>query len=78
MMRCENCGSTDARVLRVTRTFGSGADMVVIENVPLVSCPKCGESYLTADTLHAIELLRDRGNRELATRRVAVMTFDSA
>jgi len=77
-MRCENCGSTDARVLRVTRTFGSGADMVVIENVPLVSCSKCGESYLTADTLHAIELLRDRGDRQSATRPVAVMTFESA
>ncbi|HUF75435.1 MAG TPA: YgiT-type zinc finger protein [Longimicrobiales bacterium] len=76
MMRCDNCGSPDARLLRVTRTFDSGPDMLVIENVPLVSCPKCGESYLTAETLHAIDGIRARSDRESVKRQVAVVTFD--
>jgi hypothetical protein len=29
--------------------------LLVIENVPVTSCPNCGESYLTAETLHEIE-----------------------
>ena len=76
-MRCNACGSTEARVLRVTRTYGAGPEMLVIENVPVVSCPACGESYMTADTLHGIDSLRAR--RQLAEpRTVSVVSFDAA
>ena len=27
-------------------------DLLVIESIPVVSCPNCGENYLTAETLH--------------------------
>jgi hypothetical protein len=30
----------------------------VIENVPVVSCPHCRESYLTAETLHEVERIK--------------------
>lgn len=34
---------------------------IEIENVPVIRCPHCGESYLAAATLHQIELIkRDR------------------
>ena len=40
------------------------ADLLVIEKVPVITCPTCGESYLTAATLHAIEeIKRDRLTR---------------
>ena len=42
----------------VTRSFGKGAGILVIENVPMVVCPHCGEIYFTADTLHEVERLR--------------------
>lgn len=32
--------------------------MLLIENVPVVSCPHCGEGYLTAETLHEIERIK--------------------
>lgn len=76
-MRCDSCGSPEARVLRVTRTHGTGPEMLVIENVPVVSCPACGESYMTADTLHEIDGLVAR--RQLAeSRTVSVVSFDAA
>jgi YgiT-type zinc finger domain-containing protein len=76
-MRCDNCGSADARVLRVTRTYGTGPETLLIENVPLVSCSACGESYMSAETLHAINGLRSR--RQLAeSRTVSVVSFDAA
>jgi hypothetical protein len=34
----------------------------VIKNTPLVSCPHCGESYLTAETLHD-KVRLDEGER---------------
>jgi hypothetical protein len=30
----------------------------VIENIPMLSCSHCGESYLTAQTLHEINNIK--------------------
>lgn len=73
--RCENCGRTGVQVKPVTRTYGKGATLLVIENVPVVSCPHCGESYLTAQTLREIERIKLH-RRSLSKRRnVAVAEF---
>jgi hypothetical protein len=49
--------------------------LLVVENVPVMSCPHCGESYLTADTLHEIERLKHH-RRGLAVKRpVEVVSF---
>jgi hypothetical protein len=48
---------------------------LVIEEVPVVTCPHCGESYLTADTLHEIERIK-RERKSLAVERpVEVASF---
>ena len=60
---------------RVTRSYGGGANLLVIEKVPVVSCPHCGESYLTAETLHEIERLKLLRRRIGAKRPVAVVGF---
>lgn len=74
-VRCENCGRTGAHVRLLTRSYGKGPSLLVVENVPVVSCPHCGATYLTADTLHQIERIKAR-RRSLAKRRsVAVAEF---
>jgi len=76
-MTCDCCGKTGARVRRVARTYGKGKDLVVIENIPVVACSRCGENYLTAETLHEIERLK-RHRKDLAEQRsVAVVGFAS-
>ncbi len=67
-MVCDICGQEGARVRRVARSYGKGKDLLVIENVPVVSCPHCGESYLTAETLHEIKRIK-RHQRSLARER---------
>jgi YgiT-type zinc finger domain-containing protein len=57
-MICDICGKEGARVRHVTRSYGQGENLLVIENVPVISCPHCGESYLTAETLHEIERIK--------------------
>lgn len=47
-MKCELCGNSGARVRRITRSYGKGESLLVIEKIPIVSCGACGESYLTA------------------------------
>ena len=57
-MICDCCGKEGAVTKRVTRSFGRGKSILVIEDVPMVVCPHCGQSYFTADTLHELERLR--------------------
>ena len=55
--------------------MGSGADLMVIENVPVVSCPHCGESYLTATTLRAIENIMQNRSTVASPRTVPIAPF---
>ena len=50
MQKCDVCGSEGVNIRKVTRTYGKGEDLLVIENIPVISCSHCGESYLTAET----------------------------
>ena len=74
-MVCDICGKNGARIRRVTRSYGKGANLLVIENVPIVVCPHCGESYLTAETLHEIERLKLHRRKLAQERRIAVVAF---
>jgi YgiT-type zinc finger domain-containing protein len=74
-MICEICGKEGARVRLVARTYGKGDDLLVIENVPVVSCPHCGESYLTAETLHEIERIKLHRKILAIERPVEVANF---
>ena len=58
MVTCDICGKEGARVRKNTRSYGKGNQLLVIENVPMISCPHCGESYLTADTMHELERIK--------------------
>ncbi|MCI0489671.1 MAG: type II toxin-antitoxin system MqsA family antitoxin [Blastocatellia bacterium] len=77
-MICDNCGKEGARVRHVSRSYGKGDDLLVIENVPIISCPYCGESYLTAETLHEIERIKLHRKSFAARRKVAVAAFVEA
>jgi len=74
-MICDNCGKQGARIRRVVRTYGKGKDMLVIENVPVITCPHCGESYLEAETLHEIERIKLHRKSFAVNRSVSVANF---
>jgi len=76
-MICDVCGRDGARIRRVTRTYGKGKDLLVIENIPMISCLHCGESYLTADTLHEIERIKLHRRSFAVERPVEVASFVS-
>ena len=75
--RCENCGRTGVQVRPVTRSYGRGATLLVIEKVPVISCPHCGASYLTAKTLHEIARIKLHRRSMSKRRTVAVAEFVS-
>jgi YgiT-type zinc finger domain-containing protein len=74
-MVCDVCGREGARIRRIARAYGKGKNMLIIENIPVVSCPHCGESYLTADTLHEVERLKLHRKSLAVERPVGVVSF---
>jgi YgiT-type zinc finger domain-containing protein len=72
---CDICGKNGARIIYVAKSYGKGADLLVIENVPVISCPHCGESYLTAKTLREIENIKRNRSNFAVERSVPVAVF---
>lgn len=77
-MTCELCGSSKARLRQVTRTYGEGDDLLVIEDVPVISCSSCGESYMTSETALEIERLKTHRHALAVGRKVEVVKFEAA
>ena len=77
-MICDICGKNGAEIRYVTRSYGKGANLLIIENVPVVNCPNCGENYLTADTLHEIERIKVHRKNLAKLKSVAVAEFVEA
>jgi YgiT-type zinc finger domain-containing protein len=74
-MVCDICGKQGARIIRVARTYGKGKDILVIENIPIVTCPHCGESYLEAETLHEIERIKLHKKSLAVKRPIPIVNF---
>ncbi|TET36311.1 MAG: type II toxin-antitoxin system MqsA family antitoxin [Planctomycetota bacterium] len=74
-MVCDVCGKRCARIRKVNRTYGKGRNLLVIEKIPVVSCPKCGESYFTAETLHEIERIKMHRKSLAVERPVEVVVY---
>jgi YgiT-type zinc finger domain-containing protein len=72
---CDVCGKSGARIRHVTRSYGKGDNLLVIENVPIISCPHCGASYLTAETLHELERIKRHRSNVAVERPVPVAVF---
>jgi YgiT-type zinc finger domain-containing protein len=74
-MLCDICGMGGARVIHLTKSYGKGDDLLIIEKVPVISCRHCGESYLTAKTLREIENIKRNRTNIAVERPVPVAIF---
>jgi len=74
-MKCDLCGKDGVKTKKVSRSYGKGLGLFIIENVPVFSCPNCGESYLSADTLHEIERIKLHKDALAKKRNVPVIFF---
>ena len=77
-MICDICGDEGVKVRRITRILGRGQSAFLIEGVPVVNCPSCGESYLTAETLKEIERIRMHWRELSVDKKIPVAKFEVA
>jgi YgiT-type zinc finger domain-containing protein len=75
---CVHCASERVQLKAVTRSYGKGEQFLVIENIPMWSCPSCGESYFSAQTMHEIERIKALRKSVAKARSVAVAAFENA
>ncbi|WP_374583529.1 YgiT-type zinc finger protein [Pseudoduganella sp.] len=74
---CSSCGHQGLRLRRVTRSCGSGQDIVVIEHIPMVFCPHCGEGYFLPETLREIDRMKAQRDGFQQLRLAPVLAFPS-
>ncbi len=74
-MICDICGHEGVRIRKVSRTYGKGNNLLLIKDIPLACCSHCGESYLTAKTLHEIERLKLHRKTLAEEHPVKTVTF---
>jgi YgiT-type zinc finger domain-containing protein len=55
---CDNCGKQAARIIKSSRCYGRGKNLLVIKNIPWISCRNCYEVYMTAATAHEVDRIR--------------------
>jgi len=77
-MICDICGHDNGQTRYVTRSYGSGETLLVIENVPVINCSHCGETYLSAETLHEIERIKIHRDGFARKQSVPVASFQEA
>ena len=74
-MKCDNCGKPRARIRQIARTYGKGKNLLLIEDIPIIDCLDCTESYMTAETLHEIERIKLHRGSFAIRRPVQVVAF---
>jgi len=73
---CACCGSARVQLEHLTRSYGKGTDLLVIENIPMWSCPSCGEPCFPAQTMHEVERIKVLRKSVAKSRTVAVASFE--
>ena len=72
---CDVCSFPEAKNRYGSRAYGKGKDLLIIENLLMISCPTCGTSQLTSLTLKEIDAIK-RDRKTLAvTKSVKVASF---
>ena len=72
---CDICGVKAARVVKRPQVLGRGERMMLVDNVPVIACKNCGESYMTSATMHKLDDIRIKQKEKIAKRKVAVAEF---
>lgn len=53
------------------KVFGKGRKMIVIENIPFISCQNCGQTYITRDVMLRLDEIRTHSDTMTVPREVA-------
>ena len=76
-MVCDHCGQKSAKKRKVSKSYGKRSSLFIIEDVPVISCPSCGVTYLTAETLHEIHRIKVHRKSLAMKKSIPVARFQA-
>ncbi|MBI5277028.1 MAG: type II toxin-antitoxin system MqsA family antitoxin [Burkholderiales bacterium] len=77
--RCTQCGADEVHPGRVSSAFWHDERLVVVEDIPALTCRRCGEQFYDDATVLVLDLLRGDGFDESRVRtRLTVPVFSFA
>lgn len=75
-LTCQACGHAGLDVLRVQTALWEDERLVVVEDVPALVCPGCGERFHDDETAMRLDMLRGTGfPADRAARVMSVEVF---
>lgn len=74
-INCDLCGQLTAREIRRTKPIGKGEKIVIIENVPMISCRNCGHDYFSIEVARVLDDIRTNPHVQTARKTYAVFEF---
>ncbi len=74
-VQCDICGTTDCFNGLISKSFGKGETLLIIEDVPVIICKNCRKSYATRETLQKIEVIKRDHENVAQKRSVPVAVF---
>ena len=72
---CSFCGEQTARKVIKPHVFGRGAKMLLVEDIPTMTCSNCGQTYLTGEVLKMLEEILKNQSKYVTQRTVIVAEF---
>ncbi len=55
---CSLCGQSKARAVKRPQIVGKGDAMVIVPNVPMISCSNCGHDYFSLAVARQLDQIR--------------------
>ena len=72
---CSFCGAETAYESKKSQAFGQAEKLLVIENVPTITCETCGENYMTGAALDMLDEIISNRQQYVHQRLVEVAAF---
>ena len=70
---CTTCGRAELRTERVRSAIWAGPDLLVVEDIPAMTCGACGEMFYDDATAAVLDRLRRKGiDRSKVKREMSV------
>ena len=75
MDQCSVCGSTEFREELVTECFDVDGKEVIVENIPVRVCARCGDVTFSAETTERVRLMVHGEATPIRSQTVEVFAY---
>lgn len=69
---CSLCGQQKAHQVLRPQFVGKGENLVIVENVPMISCRNCGHDYFSIEVARKLDRIRAKPQEATAQKCFAV------